>query len=132
MSRRRDLLLLPLAAAAARGAKLPDLTLPAAKARLIREPFGDHRVYFEGSTGQLKAMTAGSLLLKPGASPHPPHTHDEEEFILIAEGSGEISIDGKPSPAAAGAIMYCAAGKLHGITNTGKTLLLFYYFKWKS
>jgi hypothetical protein len=28
--------------------------------------------------------------------------------------------------------MYCAAGRLHGIVNTGKTPLLFYYCKWKA
>jgi hypothetical protein len=28
-------------------------------------------------------MTAGSLRLKPGMEPHPPHTHPEEEFMLI-------------------------------------------------
>jgi hypothetical protein len=29
-------------------------------------------------------------------------------------------------------MMYCAGNKLHGIKNTGKTPLLFYYFKWKA
>jgi hypothetical protein len=29
-------------------------------------------------------------------------------------------------------MMYCPAGKLHGIVNTGKAPLLFYYFKWKA
>jgi len=28
--------------------------------------------------------------------------------------------------------MYCAANRLHGITNTGKTPLLFYFYKWRA
>jgi hypothetical protein len=28
--------------------------------------------------------------------------------------------------------MYCAAEKLHGIVNTGKTPLMFYFMKWKA
>jgi len=28
-------------------------------------------------------------------------------------------------------MMYCAAGHLHAIVNTGKTPLLFYFYKWK-
>ena len=40
-------------------------------------------------------MTAGSLRLNPGAEPHPPHKHPEEEFMLITEGTGEMKVDGK-------------------------------------
>jgi hypothetical protein len=46
------------------------------------------RVYFDGPTDQLKAITAGSLLLKPGMQPHPTHQHPEEELMVIAEGTG--------------------------------------------
>jgi len=77
-------------------------------------------------------MTAGSLLLKPGMSPHPPHQHPEEEFMVVTEGTGEISVEGKLTSAGPGTMMYCAAGKLHGIVNTGKTPLLFYFYKWRA
>jgi mannose-6-phosphate isomerase-like protein (cupin superfamily) len=112
--------------------KLPDGIFSSAQAKLTKEPFGDHRVYFDGPTDQLRAMTAGSLLLKAGMTPHPPHEHPEEEFMVITEGSGEISLAGKISRVGPGSMMYCAAGKLHGIVNTGKTPLLFYYYKWKA
>jgi quercetin dioxygenase-like cupin family protein len=65
-------------------------------------------------------------------TPHPPHEHPEEEFMVVTEGTGEISLDGKVTLAGPGSIMYCGAGRLHGITNTGKTPLLFYFFKWKA
>jgi hypothetical protein len=29
-------------------------------------------------------------------------------------------------------MMYCAANKMHGIVNTGKTPMLFFYYKWKA
>jgi mannose-6-phosphate isomerase-like protein (cupin superfamily) len=119
---------LPWAAAA----KLANATLDPSKAKVMQEPFGEHRVYFDGPTDQLKSMTAGSLRLKPGASPHPPHEHAEEEFLLVTEGAGEISIDGKPTKVGPGSMMYCAGGKTHGIVNTGKTPLLFYYYKWRA
>lgn len=113
-------------------ASLPDSVVAESQAKLTREMFGDLRVYFEGSTGQIRSMTAGSLRLKPGMSPHPPHQHDEEEFMVVTEGSGEIVVDGKTSHVGPGSMMYCAAGKLHGVTNTGKTPLLFYFYKWKA
>ena len=136
MPKRRDLLRLaglgPVAWLPAATASLPNATIDEIKARLTREPFGDLRIYFEGSTEQIRSMTAGSLRLKPGMSPHPPHQHPEEEFLLITEGTGEISLDGKVTKVATGSMMYCAAGRLHGITNTGKNPLLFYFYKWKA
>jgi mannose-6-phosphate isomerase-like protein (cupin superfamily) len=123
-----------LAALAANGAapKLADVIIDRAAAKVIQEPFGELRIYFDGPTEQLKAMTAGSLRLNAGMSPHPPHQHPEEEFLLVTEGDGEISIDGKVTHAGPGAMMYCAARRLHGIVNTGKTPLLFYFYKWQA
>ena len=46
-------------------AKLPNVTMDPGRAKLERHPFGELRTYFDGPTGQLQSMTAGSLLLKP-------------------------------------------------------------------
>ena len=135
MPNRRDLFKLAAfqaVAAAAAGAKIPNATMDKGTAKVTKEPFGDLRVYFDGQTDQLKGMTFGSLQLKPGMTPHPPHEHPEEEIMIVTEGSGEISVEGKVTKVAAGTSMYCGAGKLHGIVNTGKTPLLFYFFKWKA
>src|SRR5262245_22392775 len=131
MAKRRDLLKLAGANAfAALGfsgaARLRNETLSTDQAKVTREPFGDLRIYFSGATDQVKSMTAGSLLLKAGMSPHPPHEHPEEEFMVITEGTGDLSLDGKVTNVGPGSMMYCAAGRLHGIVNTGKTPLLFY------
>ena len=136
MSKRRDLFRLagcvPALFLPAHAATLPNTTLDEKSAKLTREPFGDLRIYFEGATAQVKSMTAGSLRLKAGMTPHPPHEHPEEEFLVVTEGTGEISVEGKVTRVGPGSIMYCAAGRLHGITNTGQNPLLFYFFKWKA
>ncbi len=110
--------------------KLPDVTMDESKAKLTKETFGDLKIYFDGPTDQLKSMTAGSLRLKPGMSPHPPHQHPEEEILVITEGTGDVVVLGKVTKVGPGSMMYCAGNKLHGITNTGKTPLLFYFYKW--
>ena len=110
--------------------KLPDITLVEADATLTHEPFGDLRIYFDGSTDLLKTMTAGSVRLNVGAIPHPPHQHPEEEILVVTEGHGQILLDGKITEAGPGTMMYCAAWKWHGIENTGKDPLLFYFYKW--
>jgi mannose-6-phosphate isomerase-like protein (cupin superfamily) len=138
MPNRRELLFfsaLPAisALAAAGGAgKVPNATMDADHSKLERQPFGDLRTYFDGPTEQLRAMTAGSLLLKPGMSPHPPHQHPEEEIMFVTEGTGEIVLEGKVSKVGPGTMMYCAANKLHGVKNTGSTPLLFYFYKWRA
>jgi mannose-6-phosphate isomerase-like protein (cupin superfamily) len=87
-------------------------------------------VHYNGPTDQLSGMCTGMAVLDPGASPHPPHTHPEEEFLIIADGTGEIECDGKTSQVGPGAIMYCAGNVLHGIVNTGKVPMTFYWSKW--
>jgi mannose-6-phosphate isomerase-like protein (cupin superfamily) len=88
------------------------------------------KIYFNGPTDQLKAMIAGNLLLDPGMSPHPPHQHPEEEFMLITQGTGELLVDGTTYHVGPGSMMYCAGNKTHGITNTGSEKMLFYFWKW--
>jgi quercetin dioxygenase-like cupin family protein len=119
-----------LGAADATPPKLPNITLDPSKAKSVPDPSGDLRIYFEGPTDQLKLMVAGSLKLKPGLSPHPPHSHPEEEFMLVTEGTGWIEIEGKRVDVGPGSMMYCQANKPHAIKNTGKTPMLFYFYKW--
>lgn len=136
MARRRDILklaavpaFLPLASGAS---KIPNAVLDAAGAPVQHLDFGDQRVYFDGATDQLGSLTIGSLALKPGREPHPPHQHPEEEIMTVASGSGEILAGGKWSPVGPGSIMYCAGNSLHGVRNTGSVPMLFYYSKWKA
>ena len=110
---------------------LPSVVLDPANAKLIHESFGDQRIYFDGPTGQLRSLTVGSLALKAGMVPHPPHQHPEEEIILVTAGAGEITIESKPHPVGPGAMMYCGAQRMHGIT-AGPQGLTFYFYKWRA
>jgi quercetin dioxygenase-like cupin family protein len=131
---RRTILQTMLAAlalpAADSAAEIPTEVMPLAKGKLMSQPFGDQRVFFEGATAQLKSMAVGNVALKAGAAPHPPHQHPEEEVLLITEGHGEIFLEGKKTAVKTGDLMYCAANRLHGITASAAAPMTFYYFKW--
>ena len=87
-------------------------------------------VYHNGPTGQLAALCFGMAVLDPGATPHPPHQHPEEETMIVASGTGVIEVAGKSTQVGPGAVMYTAANVWHGILNTGDTPLVFYWSKW--
>jgi mannose-6-phosphate isomerase-like protein (cupin superfamily) len=87
-------------------------------------------LHFNGPTDQLSGLCAGMAVLDPGATPHPPHRHPEEEFLIIASGDGEIVVAGTTTKVGAGAIMYVAGDTEHGIRNTGAVPMTFYFSKW--
>ena len=136
---RRDLLqtaalfgALPLLAAENSQPRLIDSILDEAQVKANPHPFGEHWLYFHGTTASGRTASAGSVRVKPGMEPHPPHKHPEDEFQVIVEGSGEMYLDGKTTRAGPGTMMYCAGNTLHGVKNTGDTPMVIYYFQWQA
>jgi mannose-6-phosphate isomerase-like protein (cupin superfamily) len=87
-------------------------------------------VHYNGPTDQLATLCTGMAVLVPGATPHPPHRHPEEETMIIAEGTGEMYVAGKTTQIKRGDIMYVAGNVEHGVLNTGSTDMVFYWSKW--
>jgi mannose-6-phosphate isomerase-like protein (cupin superfamily) len=117
-------------AASVEGASLPQGVIGLADLTPVTESGAKVYLHFNGPTDQLRGMCTGMCVLDPGASPHPPHRHPEEEFLIVSSGTGEIECDGKTTQVGPGAIMYCAGNTLHGITNTGGSEMTFYWSKW--
>ena len=110
--------------------KLRGGVIAAAEIVPLQDPGCEVRIHYNGPTDQLRGMCAGVATLEPGASPHPPHRHAEEEILIVSEGTGVIECDGKEIAVGPGAMMYCPSEMLHGITNTGPTQMTFYWSKW--
>ena len=117
--------------ASAEQGHLSSLVIDPTTAKLTHESYGDLKIYFDGSTEQLRELTVGSLVLKAGMVPHPPHQHPEEEIMLVTEGTGVITVETKSYQAGAGSMMYCSAQRMHGIT-AGPQGLTFYFYKWRA
>lgn len=86
-------------------------------------------VNFNGPTKQLAALASGLVTLEPGAQPHPPHRHPEEEIMIVGAGTGEFSINGVATQVKIGDMVFAEANVLHGVRNTGKTQMTFYFVK---
>jgi quercetin dioxygenase-like cupin family protein len=97
-----------------------------------RGPWGGWLRFFRGDTHGAKDLVVLSVTLVPGAEPHPPHRHAEEEIMVLTEGAGTWHLDGKDLPARKGDVLYAAPWAMHGIRNTGDTPLTYSMFKWSS
>ncbi len=78
-----------------------------------------------------KHLEVGLFDLRPGAEPHPVHTHPEEELLIVIHGHGEVECDGLAREVGPGSVTYVAPHVPHGIRNTsGETTLTFHWIKW--
>lgn len=91
---------------------------------------GKAGVYVDGATAPTKNLQVGRFTLNPGATPHAPHRHADEELMLVARGTGEIFCDGKTYPVRPGALMFADPNVEHAIKNTGEMPLEFYWVKY--
>jgi quercetin dioxygenase-like cupin family protein len=107
---------------------------PEAKSVLAQSgDWGTFRSQFAGPTAATADVLSGYVDLKPGQEPHPPHTHVDEEFLYLVEGSGEWYLNGKTIPATKGDVLYTAPNDVHGIKNTSTDKpLRFFVAKWRT
>ncbi len=86
-------------------------------------------VHFNGPTEELAALASGLVTLEPGAQPHPPHRHPEEEIMIVGGGTGEFFLNGATTQVKTGDMVFAEANVLHGVKNTGETPMTFYFIK---
>jgi len=99
----------------------------------VKEDTRIRRQIMEGSTTSLASFEAHTSTLEPGKAPHPPHTHaDQEELIIVKEGKVKVTINGASNILGPGSIAYAIPGEEHGIENAGNTSATYYIFKYKS
>ncbi len=96
------------------------------------EEWGTYYQYFEGASWGTENALSGIAEIQPGKEIHPPHTHAEEEYLMVLEGAGTWSVNGETFPAGPGDMLYAAPWDEHGISNTGDTVLKFVFWKWTS
>jgi len=96
------------------------------------ETFGWGRLitYFDADTYSSTDSLTAVAVIDPGKQIHPPHVHSEEEYLMVVEGEGTWSVEGREFDAKAGDILYAAPWDEHGIRNTGTEPLRFVVFKW--
>lgn len=92
---------------------------------------GGRRDFFNRPTSTCQKYEMHVTTLNEGLPSHPPHTHAEEEIILMISGNGTMEIAGKYYNTAPGDLVFVASNELHGIKNTGKGQCEYFAFQWK-
>jgi len=94
---------------------------------------------FSGQTRTHDDMACHYSLLSPGHSPHPPHTHVEEEILIVLQGEADILIADGPHPDGArverlraGSFVYYPAYQHHTIRNSPDSPVAYLMFKWRT
>ena len=98
----------------------------------IKEDTRVRRQVLEGKTFALEYFEIHASTLEPGKAPHPPHTHaDQEELMIVKEGQVKIMIAGQRKILGPGSIAFAIPGDEHGIENAGNTTATYYILKYK-
>jgi quercetin dioxygenase-like cupin family protein len=70
----------------------------------------------------------GYVLLEPGKSIGRHSTNDNEEFVVVLEGSGVFAVENGPSlKMAPNSVVYCPPNRFHNVTNTGTGPLRYFF-----
>ncbi|WP_276500313.1 cupin domain-containing protein [Terrimonas pollutisoli] len=100
--------------------------------QLVKEDTRIRRQILEGSTTSLSHFEIHTSTLEPGKAPHPSHKHDnQEELIIIKEGTVKITINGTSKIVGPGSIAFAMPGDEHGIENAGNANATYYILKYK-
>lgn len=77
----------------------------------------------------LDGRTLKMSVVAPHSATHPPHSHKEDEFFFVLEGTAEFYLNGQTKIAGSYSSLYCPPNSVHGIRNAGDTELKYLVIK---
>ncbi len=113
-------------------ALIPSSVIDITKLRVQPNAVGSRRDVFNGPTTTLDNFESHISTVNVGQSSHLPHTHGNEELLVIKEGTMEVTINGKAQLAPAGSIVFYASNDLHGLRNAGDVPATYFVFNWRT
>lgn len=93
---------------------------------------GYRRNFFNRATSQLNQFEMHTTALNADSISHAPHTHIQEEIILVLRGNVEMHIDGKYFKGTVGDLYFISANVPHALKNIGKEQCEYFAFQWRN
>ncbi|HSP87326.1 MAG TPA: cupin domain-containing protein [Ignavibacteriaceae bacterium] len=85
--------------------------------------------YWFADKNFLDGRTIELSVVNPHSATHKPHTHFEDEFFFILEGTADFYLNGETKVVSSMTSLYCPSFSEHGIKNVGDTELKYLVIK---
>ena len=106
--------------------------VPAEQAKVTERAWASSTRHIDSGTTATAAVMSGYADIQPEKQIHAPHSHVDEEFMYLVEGSGKWTIGDRTQSAKAGDVLYAAPNVVHGLRNSSDKPLKFFVVKWRS
>jgi XRE family transcriptional regulator, regulator of sulfur utilization len=93
---------------------------------------GSVRPFLKARTTTLEELEVHETTLNPGKSPHPPHSHPNEEMVIVRQGTVEVLVNGEWKRVGPGSVSFFASNQLHGLRNVGSEPAIYHVINWKT
>jgi len=93
---------------------------------------GARRDVVQQPTRTLDELEMHISTLNPHTASHPPHTHPNEEMVIVKEGTLQAHVNGKEIVVTAGGVLFFASMQPHAVQNIGDTPATYYVINWAS
>lgn len=120
------------AAAQTTPAKLGPTVFDWAKMEVKVTDVGALRSLVRQPTATLDELEMHVTTLNPGLASHPPHTHPNEELVIVREGTVEVLNGGTWKRLGPGSVIFNASNSPHALRNVGETPATYHVINWKT
>jgi len=93
---------------------------------------GELRSVVRQPTRTLDELEMHITTLNPHVASHKPHTHPNEEMVIVREGTLQAHVNGKEIVVGPGSVLFFASMQPHAVQNAGDTPATYFVINWKS
>lgn len=93
---------------------------------------GELRAVVRQPTRTLDELEMHITTLNPHTASHKPHTHPNEEMVILKEGTLQAHVNGKEIVVGPGSVLFFASMQPHAVQNVGDTPATYFVINWAS
>jgi quercetin dioxygenase-like cupin family protein len=93
---------------------------------------GERRDVARNPTVTLKEFECHISTLNPNLASHPPHTHPQEELIILRDGELDVHINGTNTRVGPGTLFFFASNDPHAVQNRGTKPATYFVFNFST
>jgi XRE family transcriptional regulator, regulator of sulfur utilization len=93
---------------------------------------GELRSVVREPTRTLDELEMHITTLNPRTASHAPHTHPNEEMVIVREGTLQAHVNGKEIVVGPGSVLFFASMQPHAVQNIGDVPATYFVINWAS